>query len=408
MAWAEKLASGKYRGCWRNPDGTQGHTTRKTHPEHPWSRKRDAVEAAQEEEVKARRKASAKKGTIKASTLWGDWWDLIVPEYPDSDAAKPIKSIVDNHVRPRWGEVALNEMENRDVKAWVADLLAAPGRQVSYVRKIHWVLSWSLSQAVDRGVLTASPCVGIKIPRPPKRKKPYTDDAFVAAIRPHLPQCYRDIIDLGEETGLRPGELCGLHADMCDLGDGWLTVSKVLVERRRVIRHYPKDKDDRGVPLTDKAIGIIVRNLAGRDLKAGCGLEHSNSKPCTSVLVIRNSFGGVITPTAWRNAMMRAADKADVPVRGRTPYAVRRKFGTRAARGGMDAFELAELMGHADVRQTQEYVQETPAARDRLRLALGETPGLNVVRGQSGAELGHTSTTEPHKAPNDEEEKNSG
>lgn len=387
MAWAEKLPSGKYRGCWRRPDGKQDHTRRATHPEHPYSRKRDALEAAQEEEVKARRQAAATKGKVSASITWGEWWDLLAPDYPDSDTGSVVASIVRTHVRPRWGEEPLNKIHQVDVKAWVADLL--PGRKPAYVQKIYGVFRLSINQAVEKRVLGTSPCVGIKVPKAPKRAKPYTDTEYLAAISPHLPAGHRDLLQLGLETGLRPSELGGLHADMVDLDSGWLYVSKVLVEYRKTIRHYPKDLDDRRVPLSDKAIEIIRRNLADRDLTGGCGLVHaSQKKPCASPLVFRNSRGGVITPNTLLKAVRYAVEKAKIEYRGRGPYSVRRGFGTRAARGGIDAFELAEIMGHADVRQTQEYVQETPAARERLRAALGESTRLTVVREQPGAESG--------------------
>lgn len=386
MAWAERLPSGKYRGCWRTPDGRQHHTRRPDFPEHPYARKRDAVEAAQEAEVKARRQAAANKGTISASVTWGEWWDHLEVEHQHTDVSGVVDSSVRLYLRPRWGTEPLNRIKQRDVKAWVADLL--PGREVSYVHRIYAVFRWSINQAVDRGVLDASPCSGVKLPAVRRKAKPYTDEAFVDALRPHLPKWYQDLIDLGRETGLRPGELCGLHADTCDLDDGWLTVSKVLVAKQRVIRPFPKDKDERRVPLTDKAISIIRRNLAGRDLAGGCGLRHTDGKPCRSVLVIRNSRGQVITPMVWRNRMVDAAKRAKIDRRGRTPYGARRAFFTRAARGGVDVFDLALYGGHANLKQTQEYVQETPGARDRLRAALGETTRLTVVQGQAGAEPG--------------------
>lgn len=399
MAWTEKLQSGKYRGGWWKPDGTKDYTKRATHPEHPYERKRDAFEAAQEEEVKARRQAAAKKGTVSASVTWGEWWDLLELAYPHSDADGVVQSAVRRYIRPRWGETPLNEIAQRDVKAWIADLSA--DKEPSYVARIYGVFQRSISLAMEREVLTASPCVGIKVAKGRKRKKAYTDEAYLEVIHPNLKAHYRALNTVGLDTGLRPGELCGLHADAIDLDGGWITVDRVLVARKRVIRHYPKDKDERLVPLTQQAIDVIRQCLAGRHLKTGCGLPHVGNRRCRSPLVFLNREGNVIIPDAWRHALERASEKIGVPARG--PYTVRRGFATRAAAGGIDAFELAAIMGHADVRLTAEYVQQTPGARDRLRAALGERTGLVIVQGQqlgqSGAETGaKSSNTSPQSA----------
>lgn len=80
--------------------------------------------------------------------------------------------------------------------------------------------------------------------------------------------------------------------------------------------------------------------------------------------------------------------KAGLSARG--GYSGRRGFATRAAAGGIDAFLLAEVMGHADVRVTREYVQQGYDSRARTLAALGEAPELSVVDlvGQRGTERG--------------------
>lgn len=383
MAWAERLPNGKWRGGWRLPDDTKVYTNKKTHPEHPYARKRDALEAAQEAEVKARRQAAARKGNVSATITWGEWWAILSPEYPHSDTGRTVAGIVNKYLMPRWENEPLNTVENRDAKSWAMDLLI--GREVSYVRRIYGVFRWSINQAVDKGVLTASPCVGITLPKPPKKTKTFIDEPYMALVGPHLKPWFRDITELAFETGLRPGEVGGLHADVCDLDSGWLDVSKVLIGRSDVIRPWPKDVDSRRVPLTSKAVEIIRRNLDGRDPHAGCGMPHIGGKTCRSILVIVNKQGHRITPGAWWAAMDRAAKRAKIP--RRCTYDARRGFGTRAGHGGMDAFDLADIMGHADVRQTQEYVQSSPQARDRLRKALGETTPLTVVDGAQSDRL---------------------
>lgn len=381
MAWAEKMATG-WRGRYRHggdkvtvtqPDGTL------------FPRKRDALEAAQEEEVKARRRAATEQGTLSARIAWGDWWDTIVEDRTfDSDTPRNEGYMVEKHIRPKWGAVSLNKITKKRVQKWVSDEELKPrkGMSAAYVRRIYSVFSVSMNKAVKEGVLDGSPCVGVELPKIPKRSKPRltVEDAEKMSAAGQLRQDYKDLADVGLDTGLRPGELCGLHANRVDLERGWAEVAEVLVRNKRVIRPCPKDEDVRQVPLTPRTIEIIRRNLDGRNLTAGCGLPHTDGSDCESVLVFLTVRGQPVNPNAAGQCLRRAAEKASTP--RSSMYAARRGFATRAAEGGMDAFTLADLMGHADVRQTREYVQTTEAARRKVLAALGEPTPLTVVEGR--------------------------
>ena len=389
MAWAEKLPSGKWRGGWRDPGGGKHYTSRTEFPQHPWDRKSDAKAAAQEAEVKARRQAAVTHGTLSAGTAWGDWWDATRPERPDSDTGQAEHYIVEKYVRPKWGDTPLNKIQHRLVQSWVTKELA-PGRSARYVRRIYAVFQTSMNRAVDEEVLDASPCVRIKLPKAQKRPKPYVDEAHLKALaqtntrgRPHLRDpAQQDLLEVGYETGLRPGELCGMHVEQLDLDAGWIDVTHVYVRSKNVIRPWPKDKDARRVPLSAKAVEILRLQVAGREL-TGCAVPHTDGKPCKSALVFLNKRDEPITPRALYQAMAKAAKRAGVAFK--SPYAVRRGAATWMAEGGLDAFTIAAFFGHEDIGLTAGYVQQTPAARDRLRAARGEATGLSLVAGADPA-----------------------
>ncbi|TKG61305.1 tyrosine-type recombinase/integrase [Prauserella endophytica] len=380
MAWAEKLATG-WRGRYRDQHGVKHKVTQ---PDGSlFERKKDAIEAAEEEAVKARRTAAVKQGALPASIKWGHWWDTIVVDrtFDESDTATAEKYIVKNWLRPKWGDTPLNKIPHDDVQEWVDDkqrgLGVRPGMSPRYARRIYAVFSVSMSIAVKKKVLDASPCVGIKLPKIPKKPKPYVETSHAAQL--DLREDYQDAVEFGLETGLRPGELCGLHIHRCDLEKGWMDVVETFVHRRRVIRPIPKDQDARGVPLTSKAIEIVRRRMGDRDRSAGCGLQHTDGEACSSALVFLTARGRVMHPDALGQAMRRAAERAEMPRANANMYALRRGFGTRAARGGMDVFMLAGIMGHADIRETQGYVQMSPQVRAQAMAALGERPPLAAV-----------------------------
>ncbi|MEU5848967.1 tyrosine-type recombinase/integrase [Saccharopolyspora shandongensis] len=399
MASAEQLPSGRWRGVYRDAKGNKKHV-RGTFP-----RKSDAREAAQAAEVDARRQAARDDGTLPARTPWGEWWDLI-SEDRDFDSATPAteRTLVKLHVRPRWGDTPLNEISRKDLQQWVKQL--SKKMDPASVRRTYGIMSVSINQALGEDILTASPCAGIRLPKVPKKSKKYMTEDNADRLRVHLSQEAQDAMDLGFETGLRPGELAGLHIHRVDLESGWLEIVEVYVAAKKAIRAYPKDDDSRFVPLTAKAVEIIHRRIEGRDLTRGCGIPHLNGEECESELVLRTPTGRPMTPHNQKCHLQRAARKAGVPYRG--PYTVRRGYATRLARGGIDAFELADLMGHSDLAQTREYVQRSPQARERALAALGEKQGLAAVdehgtRGTArGTKRGHQATPE---APNEDDQK---
>lgn len=388
MAWTERLKSGKYRGCWYRPDGSKDRTRTSTHPEHPFALKSDALHAAQEGEVRARRSAAAATGTLSAKLTWGAWWDQIAEDrakvVSDTDIAD--RYIVRGYLRPHWGHKPLNTITQKQVKKWVDSLTdgsceewtRSSPPEASYVRRIYATFKASIQKAVDDEVLTATPCTNITLPKIRKKRKQHLTTREAERLGARLRGDYRDAVDLILETGLRPSELCGLHADHVDLDRNVIEVDMVHVTRRRVIRAWPKDKDAREVPLTRAAADIIRRRLGDRDLTAGCGVTHVDGGTCRSVLVFLTDRGEPMNAQSLGDRVRYAADAHAMP--RRTPYAGRRGFATRAARGGMDAFAIAAVMGHADVDQTQEYVQSAHMG-SVLRAALGDPDPLQVVDG---------------------------
>jgi integrase len=391
MAWAERLSktSKKWRGGWRDADGIKRYTRRPEFPEHPYPRKTDALEAAKQAEAKATRTAAVAAGTASATMLWGLWWELIKREHPHTDSARNERDMVNLYIRPKWASTPLVGIKRKQVQDWI-DKELSPGRGATYVRRIYAVFSWSMTRALAEEILDASPCVRIKLPTVHKKPKPRATLANLAALeqvdekdRPHLRvAAHREMKDLQYETGLRPGELCGLHDDQVDLDTGWLEVTNVFVTRRRAIRPWPKDKDARRVPLTGRAVEILRRCIAGLpDDESGCGVTHTDGSRCEARLVFRNNCGLPVTPHAYEQAMRKASKRA--AIKNPTPYGLRRAFFDWMAEGGLDPFAMAAFGGHEDVRQTADYVGQTSTARDRLRAARGERGDLRIVAGES-------------------------
>lgn len=400
MAWTEKQPGGAWVGRWRDSAGRKHRT-------EVYDRKTDAREAAQEEEVKAKRQAARGTGKMSARVLWGEWWELVnAVRAFDSDTGDTELSIVNHYLLPRWGETPLNAIERGEVQSWVNALAAGTCEQweherrpsAAYVRRVVGVFKMSINLALAEGILTASPVAGLKLPKVTKRPKkwlPVEDAETLKSDVGNLRVDYAAAVDLGLETGLRPGELCGLHIHRIDRARRKLQVVETLVQRKMVIRPEPKDGDTREVPLTARALEIIDRLMQGREL-TGCGLVHTDGSVCESDVLIRTERGKVMRPESLRQQMYRAAERAKLPKR--SGYTLRRGYVTRAVSGGADPFAVQRITGHADLDELAGYAQDSPAARARLLAALGEQTPLSAVTGQHGADGGADVDSKPREA----------
>lgn len=389
MAWTEKLSSGRYRGRYRDADGTQQTVL---DGRKGFVRKRDAKAAADDAEVKAQRRAATATRPA-AKITWGEWWDRVKDDRdnPETDTASRETTMVRLHIMPWWQDEPLNQIKRADVQRWVdhpRGLKVRTGMSPAYVRRIYNVFRATMTQAMkDGGPLDATPCVGIELPRIPKRRKAHYTTEQVAGIDR---DDYRRAAEFIMETGLRPGELCGLHDDHIDRETGWMRVWHVYVSGRHVIRAKPKDDDERWVPLTPRALELITEATEGRKLTGGCGIPHTDGKGCRSALTFLRDDGQPIKPRVFRAWLNRHGMPG--------LYAGRRGWVTRAAAGGMSPFDIAAAAGHSDMRETQGYWQQTPAMRGRMIAALGQHEGLSIVeqddaRGADrGAEPGNTVT----------------
>jgi len=385
VASAERLPSGRWRGVYRDASG------RKRHVPGTFPRKSDAREAANAAEVQSRRSAAAHDGRLSARTTWGQWWDTFTESRRfESDTGRVEQQLARAYLLPRWRDVPLNRITSRDVQQWVTALQhgTAPVDMVdqhhrpkplspSYVQRIYSPFRQSILRAVADGVLDASPCAGVKLPKRQRRPKVYATADDAARLADALRGDYADAVLFMIDTGLRPGELTGLHAHRVDLNAAVMTVAETYVFRSKVIRPWPKDRDAREIPLSTRAVEIVRRRLAGRDLREPCGIEHLRGEKCSHPLVFLTDAGRPLNREILRYHLNRAARALGITAR--SGYALRRGFATRLAEGGLDVFQLAEVMGHADINLSREYVQQTSTARARVLAALGERPELRAV-----------------------------
>jgi site-specific recombinase XerD len=215
-----------------------------------------------------------------------------------------------------------------------------------------------------RGLVDDDPAVGLGAPRGPKRLpvvlKPRQVDRLLAEPQPVDPVGLRDraILELLYATGIRVGELCGLH-----LGDVDLAADTVLV--------LGKGAKERIVPFGEPARDALLDYLAnGRaamvpaaDRRAGSARPDGQGRGGAQDALFFNRRRKPMTQRDVRGMLERYRVAAGVPA-GTSPHTLRHSYATHLLEGGADLRVVQELLGHVALTTTQTY---THVSNERLR-----------------------------------------
>jgi integrase len=162
-------------------------------------------------------------------------------------------------------------------------------------------------------------------------------DRLVAVVKSHA---FRTFIELGRETGCRPGELRKLTAEQVNED---CTVAMVVGKTGA-----------RPVALSPTASRIVA--------------ELRRQRP--SGILLRNTEGNPWTGRGLQTAFQRASRRAGVRV---SAHQLRGLFASNALRNGVDLAIVSKLLGHASVQPT--YKHYLTIDEQQLVDAIGQATG---------------------------------
>lgn len=200
----------------------------------------------------------------------------------------------------------------------------------------------------------ASPAAKLKAPS--RERKPIEwlhadeDGAMLDAVAtPHE----RIVIWLLRWTGLRTGEACAL------------TVADVDLERDEIrVRESKTASGLRTVPIVEPELKVEIQFWLRRLESKGL-LRRDAPFLCTT-------HGTAMKPQfAWR-VVKRVSERAEITRVWVSPHTLRRTFGSDLLNRGVRMEAVSKLLGHADVRVTQQAYAELldQTVRDEVRRAL--------------------------------------
>jgi integrase len=350
VAWAEKQRSGRWAAKYRDAH-------QKVRSAGTYKHKAEALREAGKKEVDTRR--SLQRNPDAHRRTWDswctEWWEsrTVEPGTLARDANRR-----DVHLVPKWTGVPLGQITRQDVKAWAADL-GRTNLSPATVQRIVHLFSASLNAAVDAEILVANPAARIKLPPVTPTKNRYLTHAEYDAIIAELPTDLDAlIVQFLAHTGVRFGEMAGLHWHRLDLKRAQVTVADVFDEKQGEMKAYPKGKRVRVVPLPDE---LVVALGARKRTKGPCPVPHRKGI-CRSGLVFTTDAGTVMQRSNWatifRNALKAAnagTDEEPVALEHATIHDLRHTYASWLIQAGIELAEVGRLLGHVSPVTTEQY-----------------------------------------------------
>lgn len=374
MAWAQQLPDGHWRACWRDAAGRPKSTSTDPDDGRRLTRKAHAERVAAELERKARRGETNAYGR---ALTWGAWEPIWlerreVEVEPSTLAGDKLR--IEKYLKPQWEGHRLNRITRSDVQAWVNELARLDGIGAGSVEKIMRLFSASLTAALedDRVPLTANPCSGVKLPKVAPGHERFLTRGEVELIAHYLNEPYRTAVLLAAGTGLRWGELAGLHWQRIDLAGRVVDVVETWDRDGKRIKTYPKGHNRRGIPIGGWLYPVLDEAFDRRGSAASCGLVHARGgAKCRSGLVIvppqrRGAMSGQnFGRREWDTACRLAGVGGDVRL-----HDLRHTFASWLVQDGVPLQEVQRLLGHASIVTTQRYSHLGVSQNERVLRAL--------------------------------------
>lgn len=372
-----KLPTGRWQGRYRDESGKQ-HT--RVFPTRTAAR---TWAADGEASVRAGTHTNPRAGRVTFADWHRRWTEARVVE----DSTRRSDKVYGKDVLARWGPWPLNAITRMECQAWVRQL-EQDGRGPTAVEKCAHMLATILQAACDEHppLLIANPARGLRLPARAKSQDRIIDEAEEVALLKAQPTAQdRRMVEVLLDTGLRYGELAGLHAHRIDLARMEIRVVEVLTQSGQ-IKAYPKSKaGQRVVPLEDRAVAALTEQL---DLHPD-GLVFRTARQARPMLEVN------WRRRAWLPAVRECwpgMDDDGQPVLGPlptplpTPHDCRHTFASRLVADGVDLRTVQEVLGHESITTTMRYLHLMPDAHQRVRQALrrrfSAAIGADLVHGQ--------------------------
>jgi integrase len=285
------------------------------------------------------------------------------------------------HVLPRLADRRLDEIEVDDVLTLISDL-RKQGYSGTTIAVTLTPLSRLLTHAVRRGLIEANPVSKLdrsERPRVSRQERPVLNPAEIGRLLEAAPPRFRTLLATAVLSGLRQGELLGLHWRDVDFDHELIHVRTALDRKRRDVP-----------PKTERAVRdvILMPGLAEalRQHKRETGFDQPDDYVFTT-----RTGAPHHAPHIGLRALKPALQKAGLqPVRW---HDLRHTFASLLIAGGANITFVSRQLGHTSSQITLgiyahllDHEEQARRTREMLQEKLGSYVRADVA-GQARTEL---------------------
>ncbi len=152
----------------------------------------------------------------------------------DSTKARD-ESYLRSLVLPTFADMPIGKVGLFDVQAWVNDL-DADGYAPATIRKAYQLLGRILNDAVNGGLIAATPCQDVDLPKIEQTEKRFLSPDEIIHLADTISPRYRALVITAAYTGCRIGELLALDTDRYQPDKRIFRIDRSLAEVRGHLR----------------------------------------------------------------------------------------------------------------------------------------------------------------------------
>jgi integrase len=268
------------------------------------------------------------------------------------------------HLKPLLGDMILGKLTDDHIQAMFSEM-AKRGDSASEQHKAADVLRTALADAVPKHI-PFNPAIRVKRPLLERPEiNPMEEEqarSFLAAIQGDRLQTW---FQLALDSGMRPGEVCGLRWQDVSWDAGEVAVVQAIEEIKGKLRvKPPKTKAARRrIALAPETMESLRRHrermqAEGRDVETG--------------LVFVDNLGGILSQSHIRERhFVPALKRAGLTGRGFRPYCLRHTCATLLLKAGVNVMVVSRRLGHKNISVTlRNYAHVLPTMQDQARVVV--------------------------------------
>jgi integrase len=310
--------------------------------------------------------------------------------YGRSASAERLEGALRLHLYPRLGHRKLGDVRRTAVQEWVKGLGHLAPRTV---HQTYGYAAMLFEAAVLDRAISATPCVGIKLPEIPKDdRRIYTADEVHKLARTFDPR-FSAAIYVGAGCGLRRGEMAGLELEHVDFLRREITIRQQVVPRvgfGYVLGPPKTESSYRTVEMPKATALALARHIELHPPKLIVVRDETTpgtARTREAKMVFPSATGRLLSRSIWGHMWSQACRAAKLPTGAGAYHLLRHYFATTLIFAGANVKTVQLALGHSKPSITLDtYLgywpeEESDRTRHLIDSAIGDEPFLVAAAG---------------------------